>query len=170
MGEKTMDWIKFYKKWATDVGSTIKEDVFLAWQAFVADAEEAVMLKAIEEIAEWYNAKNQRSDGFVANVTLYQLRETYRKLYAEAHPGQLGNCQTCNGEGNVFVADNGKYNDPDFPPKPGTPRVDCFCAIPCPVCQAHKYGANTALRQRVFDRCRPSSRRDELYTHHEVTA
>lgn len=161
-----MDWMKFYKKWATDVGSTIKEDVFLAWQAFVVDAEEAVMVKAVEEIAEWYNAKNQRSDGYVANITLYQLRESYRKLYAEAHPAQLGNCAKCNGEGNVFIVDKGSWRDPDFPAE----RGEYLCAIPCPVCQGHKYGANTALRQRVFDRCRPSRRRDELYSHQEVTA
>ena len=163
-----MDWMKFYKKWATDVGSTIKEDVFLAWQAFVADAEETVMLKAINEIAEWYNAKNQRSDSYVANITLYQLRDTYMKLYREAHPEQLGNCQTCDGEGNVLVADNGKYNDPDYPPEPGT--ANAVCAFPCPVCRGDRY-PERGLRERVYRRCRPSSRREELYPQRkEVTA
>lgn len=161
-----MQWEKFYKKWAADVGSFIGQDVVQSWQAFVADAEEAVLVKAIEEIAAWYNAKNQRSDGYVANVTLYQLRESYRKLYAEAHPGQLGNCAKCEGEGLVFIVDKGSWKDPDYPAE----RGEWLCVIPCPVCQAHKYGAYTALRKRVFDRCRPSSRRDELYSRQEVTA
>lgn len=162
-----MEWANFYKKWATDVGSFIGQDVAPSWQAFVADAEEAVMLKAIEEIAAWYNAKNQRSDSYVANITLYQLRETYRNLYAEAHPEQLGNCAKCEGEKYVHIVDEGSWKDPDYPAEHG----NYICAIPCPVCQAHKYGAYTALRQRVFDRCRPSSRRRELYLQHqEVTA
>lgn len=162
-----MDWMKFYKKWATEVGSTIKEDVFLAWQAFVADAEEAVMVKAIEEIAAWYNAKNQRSDSYVANITLYQLRDAYGRLYREAHPEELSNCAKCEGERYVCIVDKGSWKDPDYPAEHGYN----ICAIPCPVCQAHKYGANAALRQRVFDRCRPSIRRNELYPqHHEVTA
>lgn len=160
-----MQWEKFYKKWAADVGSFIGQDVVQSWQAFVADAEDAVLVKAIEEIAEWYNAKNQRSDGYVANVTLYQLRESYRKLYAEAHPGQLGNCAKCEGEKYVYIVDKGSWKDPDYPAE----RGEWLCVIPCPVCQAHKYGAYTALRQRVFDRCRPSSRRNELHSHHEVT-
>ena len=163
-----MNWMKFYKKWATEVGSTIKEDVFLAWQAFVIDAEEAVLVKAIEEIAEWYNAKNQRSDSYVANITLYQLRDTYMKLYREAHPERLGNCQTCEGEGNVLVSDNGRYNDPDYPPEPGT--ASAVCAFPCPVCRADRY-PERGLRERVYHRCRPSSRRSELYPQRqEVTA
>lgn len=162
-----MEWMKFYKKWATEVGSTIKEDVFLAWQAFVADAEEAVMVKAIEEIAVWYNAKNQRSDSYVANITLYQLRDSYNLAYREAHPERLGNCQTCDGEGNVLVADNGKYNDSDYPPEPGT--ATAVCAFPCPVCRADRY-PERGLRDRIFRRCRPSSRRSELYPQHsEVT-
>lgn len=155
-----MDWMKFYKKWATEVGSTIKEDVFLAWQAFVADAEEAVLVKAIEEIASWYNAKNQRSDSYVANITLYQLRDAYNQTYREAHPKKTGSCQTCNGEGNVFVADNGKYNDPDYPPEPGSAKA--VCAFPCPVCRDGEY-LNRNLRDRIYRRCRPSSRRSELY-------
>ena len=171
MGEKAkMQWEKFYKKWAADVGSFIGQDVAPMWAKFVETADESVMLQAVDEIAEWFNNKNKRTDGYVANVTLYQLRETYQRKMKEIMPAEVNYCAKCNGEGNVFILDNGKYNDPDFPPKPGTPHVDCFCAIPCPVCQAHKYGANTALRQRVFDRCSPSSRRDELYSRHEVTA
>ena len=163
-----MQWEKFYKKWASDVGSFIGQEVAPSWQAFVADTEEAVMVKAIEEIAEWYNSKNQRSDGFVANVTLYQLRETYRKLYREAHPAQLGNCSTCDGEGNVLVADNGKYKDPDYPPEPGTAYA--VCVFPCPVCRADCY-LDRSLRERVYRRCRPFSRKSELYPQHqEVTA
>ena len=159
--------MKFYKKWATEVGSTIKEDVFLAWQAFVVDAEEAVMVKAIEEIAAWYNAKNQRSDSYVANITLYQLRDAYGRLYREAHPAQPTKCAKCEGEEYVCIVDKGSWKDPDYPAEHGY----YICVIHCPVCQAHKYGANTALRQRVFDRCRPSSRRSELYPQHqEVTA
>ena len=163
-----MQWEKFYKKWAADVGSFIGQDVVQSWQAFVIDAEEAVMLKAIEEIAAWYNAKNQRSDSYVANITLYQLRETYRNLYAEAHPAQLGNCPTCEGEGNVFVSDNGRYNDPDYPPEPGKARA--ICAFPCPVCRRDRY-PERGLRERIYRRCRPSSRRNELYPQRqEVTA
>lgn len=166
-----MDWMKFYKKWSTEVGSTIKEDVFLAWQAFVADAEETVMVKAIEEIAEWYNAKKQRSDSYVANITLYQLRDAYNRAYREAHPAQSTKCAKCEGERYVHVVDNGKYFDPDFPPPPGTPtRSGGTCAIPCPVCCCEQYGSNAGLRSRVFDRCRPTSRREELYATAEVTA
>lgn len=162
-----MEWTKFYKKWATDVGCFIGQDVAPSWQAFVFDAEEAVMLKAIEEIAEWYNAKNQRSDGYVANITLYQLRNAYMKFYREAHPKQPGNCQTCEGGGHVFVADNGKYFAPDFPPEPGT--ASAICAIPCPVCRGAEYHRNPGLRERVLRRCRPSSRKNELYATAEVT-
>lgn len=156
-----MDWMKFYKKWATDVGSTIKEDVFLAWQAFVIDAEEAVMLEAIEEIASWYNAKNQRSDSYVANITLYQLRDAYNRAYRKAHPEQLGNCPTCEGKAYVFVSDNGRYRDPDFPPEPG--YGDGICAFPCPDCRSDYY-PERGLRERVYHRCRPDSRRNELYS------
>lgn len=158
-----MDWMKFYKKWATEVGSTIKEDVFLAWQAFVADAEEAVLVKAIEEIAEWYNNKNKRSDVFVANVTLYQLRETYQRKLKEIMPAEVNYCEKCDGEGLVHILDNAKYDDPDFPPKPGTPNIWAFCAIPCPVCRAEAYINSPRLKQRVYDRCKTSKRRDELF-------
>lgn len=155
-----MQWEKFYKKWAADVGSFIAQDVAPMWQAFVQDAEEAVMIKAIEEIAVWYNAKNQRSDSYVANITLYQLREAYMKFYREAHPEQLGNCQTCEGVGHVFVSDNGKYNDPDYPPEPG--KAKAICAFPCPTCRSDRYPVKD-LRDRIFRRCRPDSRRHELY-------
>lgn len=157
-----MQWEKFYKKWAADVGSFIGQDVAPMWQAFVLDAEEAVMFKAIEEIAVWYNNKNQRSDSYVANITLFQLREAYNRFYREAHPEQLRNCQTCNGEGNVLVLDNGKYNDPDYPPEPGTKHIRAVCAFPCPTCRPDRYPERN-LKERIFRRSRPSNRRYELY-------
>lgn len=153
-----MDWMKFYKKWATEVGSTIKEDVFLAWQAFVADADDSTLSKAVDEIAVWYNAKSQRSEGYVASITLYQLRDAYNRFFKADHPVELTKCGKCEGEGYVFVADNGKYTSPDFPPE----KANAVCVIPCPVCRSNEYSAR-GLRDRVFNRCRPSSKRDELY-------
>ena len=163
-----MDWKKFQKKWAADVGSFIGQDVVRQWADFVASADETVLDQAIDEIAEWYNNKNKRTDGYVANVTLYQLRTTYQQKLKELMPAETNHCAKCEGEKYVHIVDKGSWKDPDYPPEPG--NASAICAIPCPVCQAHKYGAYTALRQRVFDRCRPSSRRDELYSRQEVTA
>lgn len=157
-----MDWKKFQKKWAADVGSFIGQDVVRQWADFVASADETVLDQAIDEIAEWYNNKNKRTDGYVANVTLYQLRTTYQQKLKELMPAETNHCAKCDGEGNVFILDNAKYSDPDFPPKPGTPHINAFCAIPCPVCRSAAY-INPALKQRVYDRCKPNSRRYELY-------
>lgn len=156
-----MEWKKFYRLWQTETGSTIPDDVLPEWCEFVESSEDTALERAINSVAEWYNNKQRNSTGFVANITLFQLRGAYySELKSSGIP--LGNCVVCGGEGHVLVNDNGRHGTEDFPAPKGI-WARGISAMPCPKCASELYGANNALRERVSRNCVSPDHRSELY-------
>ena len=157
-----MEWKEFYSNWLAVIGERMPAETLTQWAAFVAQCDRDIAAEAVAQLAEKYFAAKER-DTFTKAPTLWQFRKAVEEVTSSRKKdAKLQNdCVLCDGEGNVMIL-AGNPADPDFPPDPdGESKHRSIMAIACPCCRWREY-ANREFRERVRQRCRSNSRRNEL--------
>lgn len=165
-----MEWKKFVNMWQTTIGEMPPKETWHSFEQYVsAVASDSIMIDALKELAEPYH-KIRNTDSFKKPPTLWQLQDAVsRQATAAAKPEEI-HCRRCENSGTVYVIDNGRYSDDDFPPELSAPfqRGESTCVVPCPECQKEKYSGNEKLRLRVVNRSLPPSRRDDIAPYRRI--
>ncbi len=157
-----MEWKEFYSNWLAVIGEKMPPETLSQWAEFVRECDKDIAIDAVSKLAEKYFAAKER-DSFSKVPTLWQFRRAVEDVAASRKKeAELKNdCILCEGEGNVIIL-AGNPADPDFPPDPkGNVWSRGIMAIACPCCRWREY-ANKDFRERVRQRCRSNSRRNEL--------
>lgn len=166
-----MEWKKFVNMWQTTIGEMPPKETWHSFEQYVSTvASETIMLNALKELAEPYH-KIRNTDSFKKPPTLWQLQSAIAEIAtAVSKPEARPQCHTCENSGTVYVIDNGRYSNDDFPPELTAPfqRGESTCVVPCPECKKDKYSGNEKLRLRVVSRSLPPSRRDEIAPYRRI--
>jgi hypothetical protein len=135
------------------------------WAEFVGGCDKETASEAVTMLAEKYFAAKER-DTFTKAPTLWQFRKAVEDVTASRKKDaeMQNDCVLCDGEGNVIILSGERWDpsDPAFPPDPSwNIQNRKIMAIPCPICRWGEY-RNRDFRERVRQRCRSNSRRNEL--------